>query len=177
MQFPTKQCSPPSSIFFLRRSKCSPSPFVVKLPSQTILRSKLTLVLTVLTRIQEVSGSNLCRDTDYPEVLRCIPSLPSRKCLKVGHEFPYTSSRIHHHPTSRRDRTGGCTAPWGAVGLHSGALQVGPQERVVRLFTIEVTLERTLWNWYHFIKPIHRIKNLLTVTKRNAIPVTGRGVP
>jgi hypothetical protein len=43
----------------------------------------------------------------------------------------------------------GCTVPWGAVGLPRGALEVGPSERVVR--------------WYHFIKPIHRIKNLLTV--------------
>jgi hypothetical protein len=38
---------------------------------------------------------------------------------------------------------------------------VDPSERVVRLFTIEVTLDQTLENWYHFIKPIHRIKNLL----------------
>jgi hypothetical protein len=44
-----------------------------------------------------------------------------------------------------------------------GALEVGPSERVVRLFTTEVILGRTLGNWYHFIKPIHRIKNLLTV--------------
>jgi hypothetical protein len=42
---------------------------------------------------------------------------------------------------------------------------VGPSERVVRLFTIEVTLDQTLGNWYHFIKPIHRIKNLLTAKK------------
>jgi hypothetical protein len=39
---------------------------------------------------------------------------------------------------------------------------VGPSERDVRSFTIEVTLDQTLGNWYHF-KPIHRIKNLLTV--------------
>jgi hypothetical protein len=63
----------------------------------------------------------------------------------------------------------GCTAPWGAVGLPKGALrdrgalEVGPSEPVVRLFTTEVTLDQTMGNWYHFIKPIHRIKNLLTV--------------
>jgi hypothetical protein len=60
-------------------------------------------------------------------------------------------------------------APWGAVGLPrgavrgKGALEVGPSERVVRLFTIEVILDQTLKNWYHFIKPIHRIKNLQIV--------------
>jgi hypothetical protein len=31
----------------------------------------------------------------------------------------------------------GCTALWGAVGLPRGALEVGPSERVVRLFTID----------------------------------------
>jgi hypothetical protein len=54
----------------------------------------------------------------------------------------------------------GCTAPWGAVGLPKGALEV---DRVVHLLKIEVTLDQTLGNWYHFMKPIHRIKNLLTV--------------
>jgi hypothetical protein len=53
--------------------------------------------------------------------------------------------------------------PLGAVGLPRGALEVGPSECVVRLFTIEVTLDQTLGNWYQFIKPIHRIKNLLTL--------------
>jgi hypothetical protein len=46
-----------------------------------------------------------------------------------------------------------------------GALAVDPSERFVRLFTIEVTLDQTLGNWYHFIEPIHRIKNSLTVKK------------
>jgi hypothetical protein len=41
--------------------------------------------------------------------------------------------------------------------------EVGPSKRIVRLFTTEVTLDQTLGNWYHFIKPIHHIKNLLTV--------------
>jgi hypothetical protein len=45
----------------------------------------------------------------------------------------------------------GCTAPWGAVVLPKGALEVGPSERVVYLFTIEVTLDQTLGNWYHFM--------------------------
>jgi hypothetical protein len=31
----------------------------------------------------------------------------------------------------------GCTAPWEAVGLPRGALEAGPSERVVRLFTID----------------------------------------
>jgi hypothetical protein len=44
-----------------------------------------------------------------------------------------------------------------------GALKVGPSGRTVLLFTIEVTADETLGNWYHYIKPIHRIKNLLTL--------------
>jgi hypothetical protein len=36
----------------------------------------------------------------------------------------------------------GCTAPWGAVGLPRGALEVGPSERVVRLFTTDQITER-----------------------------------
>jgi hypothetical protein len=40
---------------------------------------------------------------------------------------------------------------------------VGPSDRVVRLFMIEITLDQTQGNWYHFIKPSHRIKDLLTV--------------
>jgi hypothetical protein len=40
---------------------------------------------------------------------------------------------------------------------------VSPSGRVFRLLTIEVTLYQTLGNWYHFIEPILRIKNLLTV--------------
>jgi hypothetical protein len=47
----------------------------------------------------------------------------------------------------------------GAAGGAGG----GPFECVVRLFLIEGSLDQTLGNWYHFIKPIHRIKNLLTV--------------
>jgi hypothetical protein len=50
----------------------------------------------------------------------------------------------------------GCTAPWGV-------LEVSLFERIVHLFIVEVTLDQTLGNWYHFIKPIHHIKNLLTV--------------
>jgi hypothetical protein len=48
-------------------------------------------------------------------------------------------------------------------GGRKGVLTMGPSERVFRLFMTEVTLDRTLENWYHFIKPMHRIKNLLTV--------------
>jgi hypothetical protein len=47
--------------------------------------------------------------------------------------------------------------------MRGGALEVGTSERFVRLFTIEVTLDQALGKWYHFIKPIRRIKNLLTV--------------
>jgi hypothetical protein len=39
---------------------------------------------------------------------------------------------------------------------------MGHSERIFHLFPIEVTLDQTMINWYHFIKPIHRIKNLLT---------------
>jgi hypothetical protein len=51
--------------------------------------------------------------------------------------------------------------PVGAVGLCRGAHEVSPSDRIVLLFTIEVTLDQTLGNRYHFIKPICRIKNLL----------------
>jgi hypothetical protein len=66
----------------------------------------------------------------------------------------------------------GCTTPWGLVGLPRGALsgkrvagglEVGPSVHIVHLLTIEVTSDETVGNWYHFIKPIHCIKNLLTV--------------
>jgi hypothetical protein len=40
---------------------------------------------------------------------------------------------------------------------------MGPPKRDVPLFMTEVTLDQTLGNWYHFIKPIHHSKNLLTV--------------
>jgi hypothetical protein len=40
---------------------------------------------------------------------------------------------------------------------------VGPSERFVRLFTVEVTSDQALGKCYPFIKPIHRIKNLLIV--------------
>jgi hypothetical protein len=40
---------------------------------------------------------------------------------------------------------------------------MGPSERNVGLFAIEESSDQTLGNWYHFIKPIQRIKNLLTV--------------
>jgi hypothetical protein len=44
-----------------------------------------------------------------------------------------------------------------------GALEVGLSGRIVRLFTIEVTLDQTQENLYHFMKPTDRIKNLLKV--------------
>jgi hypothetical protein len=59
-----------------------------------------------------------------------------------------------------------CTALWGRSDFLSGRqgpLEVRPSERPVRLFTFEESLDQTLGNWYHFIKRIHRIKNLLTV--------------
>jgi hypothetical protein len=40
---------------------------------------------------------------------------------------------------------------------------MGPIECIIRLFMIEMTLDQTLGNWYHFIKLVHGIKNLLTV--------------
>jgi hypothetical protein len=54
-------------------------------------------------------------------------------------------------------------------GGGQGTLGVDPSERVVRLFTTEVTLNQTLGNWYYFIKPIHCIKNLLTVELLNVV--------
>jgi hypothetical protein len=50
----------------------------------------------------------------------------------------------------------GLYRPPGAL-RGKGALEVGPSEDGVCLFTIEVTLDQTL------VEPIHRIKNLLTV--------------
>jgi hypothetical protein len=43
------------------------------------------------------------------------------------------------------------------------ALEGGPLEHVVRLFTIEVTLGQTLGKWYHFIEPNHRIEEFTRV--------------
>jgi hypothetical protein len=55
----------------------------------------------------------------------------------------------------------------GGGGLRArsgnGALVLGPTARVLRLFVIEVALDQTLGNWYHFIKPIRRVKNLIIV--------------
>lgn len=48
------------------------------------------------------------------------------------------------------------------MGLPKGALEVDPSDRFVRLFTIEVPIDQMLGRWYYFIKPIHRINNLLT---------------
>jgi hypothetical protein len=41
---------------------------------------------------------------------------------------------------------------------------MGPSERLVPLLTTEVTLDQTLGNWYHFIKPIHRIRIFFLVS-------------
>jgi hypothetical protein len=79
---------------------------------------------------------------------------------------PLGKIRVVPHATYRSYRSGsqsGLYSPWGAVELPKGSLEVGSSERVVRLFTIEVTSDQTSGNWYHFIKPIHRIKHLLTV--------------
>jgi hypothetical protein len=62
--------------------------------------------------------------------------------------------------------------------VRQGALEVGPSERVVRLFTIEVTLDQILGNWCHFIKPIHRItvKELLNVVSYFVVIIILRGL-
>jgi hypothetical protein len=39
-----------------------------------------------------------------------------------------------------------------ARGRH-GALEMGLSERVVHLLVVEMTLDKTFGNWYHFIKP------------------------
>jgi hypothetical protein len=46
----------------------------------------------------------------------------------------------------------------------TGALLVGPSKHAY-LFAVELTLDLTLENWYHFIKPICHIKNLLTMSE------------
>jgi hypothetical protein len=52
--------------------------------------------------------------------------------------------------------------PWMKVGLPwdvlrgkggRGALEVSHSEHLIRLFTIEMTVDQTLGNWYDFIKP------------------------
>jgi hypothetical protein len=61
---------------------------------------------------------------------------------------------------------GGCEITWKGAKIRkgrAGALGVGPSECVLRLFAIEVTSDQIVVNWYPFIKPSHRIKNLLTV--------------
>jgi hypothetical protein len=44
-----------------------------------------------------------------------------------------------------------------------GVLEVGNSNRIVRLFVVAMTLDQILGNWYRFIKPAHRIKNLVIV--------------
>jgi hypothetical protein len=44
-----------------------------------------------------------------------------------------------------------------------GALQVGPSQCVILIFTTLVTLDETLANWYYFIKPIHSMVSYFTV--------------
>jgi hypothetical protein len=58
----------------------------------------------------------------------------------------------------------GYTAPKGTASLLRGALQIpNPPENVVHLITIEVASVQTLGHWYHFMKNIRCIKNVLTV--------------
>jgi hypothetical protein len=40
----------------------------------------------------------------------------------------------------------GCTAPWAAVELPRGALEVGSSECIVHLFMVEMTVDQTLGN-------------------------------
>jgi hypothetical protein len=84
----------------------------------------------------------------------------SRSCLAAPKEYISVVPKL------------GCTAPWGAMGLpkaalkgkgRRGVLEVGTSNRIIRLFVIEVALDQILGNWYHFIKPTHRINNLLIV--------------
>jgi hypothetical protein len=50
-------------------------------------------------------------------------------------------------------------------------LEMGSSERIIRLLSPEVSLDQIMGNWYHFFKPIHRIKNLLTVKEMlNVVP-------
>jgi hypothetical protein len=55
-----------------------------------------------------------------------------------------------------------------AVGLSQGALTFNGAPEVVplsylRVYAIQVTSDETLGQWYHLIKPIYAIKNLLTL--------------
>jgi hypothetical protein len=54
-------------------------------------------------------------------------------------------------------------------GRAVGVLEVGSSDRGILLFTIEVTSDQTLRSRYHFIKPVHRMKTLLTVKLLNVV--------
>jgi hypothetical protein len=57
----------------------------------------------------------------------------------------------------------GCTAPWWRWDYLGGRWRWAPPSVLLAYLRLEVTLDQTLGNWSHFIKPIHRIENLLTV--------------
>jgi hypothetical protein len=58
------------------------------------------------------------------------------------------------------------------VKRKQGALEVDTSERVVRLFTIEVALDQISGKWYHFMKPINRIKNSINIVIDLNFPAT-----
>jgi hypothetical protein len=96
--------------------------------------------------------SGCCRKEkiSYP----CLESNPSHPAHSpLLYQLSYSSS-FHFRALVPKV---GCTIPQGGL-RGKGALEVGPSKSIVRLFTIHVTLR----NWY-LLKPIHCIKNLLTV--------------
>jgi hypothetical protein len=83
--------------------------------------------------------------------------VPCAMCQEVG-----SASRIQVFETVAPKE--GCTAPMGTIALPE-APKVGLSERSVRHFTVEAIIDRALRNFYHFFKPIHLIKNLLTMKR------------
>lgn len=72
------------------------------------------------------------------------------------HDLLSPDPPLHHVPCS--PKVGCIAASWGG----KGALEVGTSKSIAPLFITEVTLDQILGKWYHFIKPIQCIKNLLT---------------
>lgn len=95
---------------------------------------------------------NIDRDTDdrdwVPSWSSSFP--PGKRRDSSWIRFRRFLSNSHHSSTM---------LPVYFSGSQSGEL--GPFERVVRVFTAEVTLDQTMGNWYHF-KPTNLMKQLLT---------------
>jgi hypothetical protein len=77
-------------------------------------------------------------------------SLPTRETALVEIRTEYVQIQVH-----------GVQDQWYCP---LGTVEVGPSQRLVHLFTIEVTSDQTSGNWYHFINLIRRITVASTVS-------------